>query len=100
MVCSLFDGGDFTSEKEPEQKTVFTSSLRADAVIAAVYRLSRSEAAGLIAAQKVFVSGRMVTSPSKEIPINEPISVRGFGRFKLVDVRKTKKDRLRCTAEI
>ena len=100
VVCSLFDGEDFTSEREPEQKTVFTSSLRADAVIAAVYRLSRSEAAGLIAAQKVFVSGRMVTSPSKEIPINEPISVRGFGRFKLVDVRKTKKDRLRCTAEI
>ena len=53
----------------------------------------------LIDGQKVFAAGRMVTSRSKEIPENVPVSVRGFGRFRLLSVEKTKKERLKCRVE-
>ena len=85
------------SEKS-ESLTVFTSSLRTDALIAAVFSLSRNDAQKLIASEKVFSNGRLVTSPSFTVSENAQISVRGFGRFYLdCPPAETKKGRLRCT---
>ncbi len=85
------------SEKS-EALTVFTSSLRIDALIAAVFSLSRNDAQKTVSSEKVFSNGRLVTSPSFTISENSQISVRGFGRFYLdCPPAETKKGRLRCT---
>ena len=94
-----FPKKDKARKASAEQLTVFTSSTRADALVAAVYRLSRNDAVKLVDGQKVFAAGRMVTSRSKEIPENVSVSVRGFGRFRLLSVEKTKKERLKCRVE-
>ena len=64
-----------------EEFTVNVSSLRADCVVAAVWRLSRGNAEKLFAAQKVFINGRLTESGSAQLKENDVVSVRGTGRF-------------------
>lgn len=80
---------------EPQATEIFAASKRADAVIAAVYNLSRNETSRLIKAEKVFVNSRLVCSISQSLCDNDIVSVRGFGRFVFVkEVKTTKKGRL------
>lgn len=79
----------------PVRYEIIVSSLRADAVISAVYNLSRNDSAKLFAQEKVFVNSRQVNSPSYQLKSGDIVSVRGFGRFIFDSVlRSTKKDRL------
>ncbi len=78
----------------PESSIYTVSSCRADVLISAVYRLSRSEASALFATDRVFVNSRQLTSSSYLAKDGDIFSVRGFGRFSFCNVvRKTKKDR-------
>ena len=79
----------------PKEYEKIVSSLRIDAVISAVYNLSRNDSAKLFAQEKVFVNSRQVSSPSYQLKNGDIISLRGFGRF-IFDkaLRSTKKDRL------
>ena len=100
--CTLLDRlpDNILSElsERSETLTVFTSSLRTDALIAAVFSLSRSDAQKIIASERVFSNGRLITSPSFTVTEGAQISVRGFGRFYLDrPPTETKKGRLRCT---
>lgn len=70
---------DFRPEFSEEQINV--ASERLDALVAAVWRVSRSEAAGLISGEKVMVDGRIAGNLSKKIPEGAKISVRGYGKF-------------------
>lgn len=80
---------------EPESVELIVSSLRLDAVISAVYKLSRKNSCNLINSDKVFINSRQVKNTSCLIKQEDIVSVRGLGRFKLVgELRKTKKDRL------
>ena len=102
VKCTVFDKLPDNILEELSEKsetlTVFTSSLRIDALIAAVFSLSRNDAQKIVASEKVFSNGRLVTSPSVTISENAQISVRGFGRFYLdCPPAETKKGRLRCT---
>lgn len=102
VKCTVFDKLPDNILEELSEKsetlTVFTSSLRIDALIAAVFSLSRNDAQKIVASEKVFSNGRLVTSPSVTISENTQISVRGFGRFYLdCPPAETKKGRLRCT---
>lgn len=102
VKCTVFDKLPDNILEELSEKseilTVFTSSLRIDALIAAVFSLSRNDAQKVVASEKVFSNGRLVTSPSVTISENTQISVRGFGRFYLdCPPAETKKGRLRCT---
>ena len=63
-----------------EQK-VNVASERLDGIIAAVFRLSRSEASALIAAEKVFLDGRTAAGGSSRLTEGMKISVRGMGKF-------------------
>ena len=54
---------------------------QADAVIACVYHLSRSQASLLLRQEKVFVSGKLMQNPSYTCHADDIISVRGYGRF-------------------
>ena len=71
---------------ERRRLSVQLASQRADALIARVYRLSRSEAQALFPAGKVFVSGRLCESPGYTPKPGDILSVRGFGRLRYVGV--------------
>ncbi|NLM83085.1 MAG: hypothetical protein GX189_00030 [Clostridiales bacterium] len=66
---------------EPEEICVNVASERLDALVAAVWRLSRAESQELFYRQKVFVNGRAAENPSAAPQVGDIVSVRGFGRF-------------------
>ncbi len=68
------------------EKTDTVASLRLDAVLAAAFDLSRSEAAELIAAGCVSLNHAVCLQASKEIAEGALLSVRGRGRAKLLQV--------------
>lgn len=80
---------------EPMEQELIVSSRRADALVSAVFKLSRSEASRLFAAGKIFVNSKQTENTSYMVKENDVVSVRGFGRFVAGDtLRQTKKDRL------
>ncbi len=101
VVCSIEkELPEFINEK-PDITVINISSLRLDALIAAVYRLSRNEAAKLISAEKVFINARLETKESKPLNESDVVSVRGKGKFIFEGIeRKTKKDRLVAAVRI
>ena len=79
----------------PQEAQLIVPSLRLDAIISAVFKLSRSESARLFLQDKVFVNSRAVSNSSYQVKENDIISVRGFGRLYYIEtLRSTKKDRL------
>lgn len=57
------------------------ASTRLDSVLACVYGLSRSQAAELFRAEKVFADGRLIANPADPCADGTVVSVRGYGRF-------------------
>ncbi|MGE5379882.1 MAG: RNA-binding protein [Methylocystaceae bacterium] len=83
-------------------KTINTTvaSLRMDAVIAAGFGVPRSEAQKLVEAEKVKLNYLEITKSDRQLQAGDLISVRGYGRLKLVTLDgKSRKDRLRITLE-
>lgn len=77
-----------------EDRELIVSSLRLDVIICAVYNLSRNEAKYLFEGDKVFINGKIISSPSAEPDVSDIISLRGYGRFVFGgELRKTKKNR-------
>ena len=71
------------------------ASLRFDSLISAAYHLSREEGQRLIAAQKVFCNGLIVTRAGAAPKAGDIISVRGYGRFRFLEEQGyTKKGRI------
>ncbi|MBQ9531193.1 MAG: RNA-binding protein [Eubacterium sp.] len=80
---------------EPETKEIIVSSIRADAIISAVYKLSRNEVSSLFNQQRVFINSKTVTKPSVFLKENDIVSVRHKGRFIFCfELRQTKKERI------
>ena len=73
--------GECDIEPAYEECRVNTASDRADGVVAALYKLSRSQAQTLFSQEKVFADGRVVTDCSDRLKEGARISVRGFGKF-------------------
>jgi RNA-binding protein YlmH len=57
------------------------ASERLDALIAAVFHLSRSQCLELFRSGKIVVGGRLYENNSGQPKAGELISVRGYGRF-------------------
>lgn len=75
------------------------SSLRLDVIVKEVYQMSRKDAANYIKANRVKVNFTNVDDPAMSIMADDLISVRGFGRSKVMDLHgKTRKDKLRITS--
>ncbi|EIT85011.1 hypothetical protein A374_11955 [Fictibacillus macauensis ZFHKF-1] len=92
------EGAYLHPEERYVEKAGTVSSLRLDVMIAEVYGLSRSKAAPFITSSKVKVNWRKVEDPSFPLQQGDYISLRGFGRSKLLHVGdKTKKDKWRIT---
>lgn len=63
------------------ERNINVASVRLDAVVGEVYRLSRGNAQELIRLKRVFVNGRICENNSRVLKEDEVISVRGFGKF-------------------
>ena len=82
-------------EAKQELRSDTVSSLRLDAVIAAGFRISRTESARSIAAGHAFVNGVPCEKPDTEVSVGAGIAVRGLGKICLKSVgAPTKKGRL------
>jgi len=79
---------------------IIVPSMRADAVIHAVYKLSRSEASALIKAEKVRVNHVPIGKPSVMLKEGDIVSVRSKGRMILALVGgMTKKGNIKLTVK-
>ena len=72
------------------------ASLRLDAVVAAIFRLSRGQVASLVSGEKVFINWVACTDKGRQVKPGDMVTVRGSGRAKIGEILgSTKKDRLR-----
>lgn len=78
-VCALSDL--VIPERKTEERSAVVSSLRLDAVLAAVMNVSRSIAAEYIKGGRVSLEHRVCENVSQTVAEGKLISVRGFGRF-------------------
>lgn len=70
---------------------VNVASERVDAVIAALYRVSRQKAADVINAERVYINGRIASTAGKLLKEGDRVSVRGTGKFIYDGVNGTSK---------
>ena len=85
----------------PEQTGVNVASERLDALVAAVFKLSRGDSQELFSKERVFANGKLITSASYSPHEGDIISVRSLGRFRYDGVdRETKRGRLRVLVRI
>ena len=83
-----------------QRMNLVCASLRTDAVVGAITKLSRQKAADLIAGGKVKINHRLTSSNSALLKEDDLISIRGFGRFILRgEGAKTRKDRLHISVD-
>lgn len=79
----------------------FITSLRLDSVISSTFNLSRKESMNIINSGSIKVNFEVIEKSSKEIEEGDMISVKGFGRFILHEVRgRSKSDRFICIIRI
>ncbi|MDE6182172.1 MAG: hypothetical protein K2F59_03090 [Eubacteriales bacterium] len=78
-----------------EEKTIIVSSLRLDSVLGHSFNLARGKIANIIKGEKAFLNWALETNVSKIVKENDIITLRGFGRIKILEITgKTKKDRI------
>ncbi len=83
-----------------EQRTVSVASLRVDALVSGVFRLSRAKASEAIRGGKCRVNWKVVEDPSRTLEEGDTVSLRGWGRFRVDAVEgKTKKGRFLVRVE-
>ncbi|MDS9470511.1 RNA-binding protein [Sporosarcina pasteurii] len=72
------------------------SSMRLDAVIAAITNMSRQKAVSLVRSDKVRVNWVSQSDVAMELFEEDVLSIRGFGRFKIISIEgRTRKDKIR-----
>ncbi len=79
-----------------ETKDITVTSLRADNVIGHVYPLSRSNVTELIKSNRLKVNWQVIDKKDYSLEVGDTISVRGFGRFILIEENgETKKGKIK-----
>lgn len=101
VKCEIIDKLPDIAIKKPEITSINVASERLDAVVAAVYKMSRGDSQALFAHGKVFVNSRITENTDYKLNEGSVISVRGFGRFIYEGiVKETKKGRLFVSVRI
>ena len=101
VSCEICDSIPENALPQPKEDVVIVSSLRLDVGISGIYNISRTKSSALVDGEKVFINGRLITSSSKNIELGDTVSVRGYGRFRYVDILgDTRKGRTRILCEI
>lgn len=86
---------------ELQKESVLSSSERIDAVISAIYNLSRSQSIVLFRGKKVYLNGRLCENNSYVIKSGDIVSIRGYGKFEYCGVsHSTRKGRLSLNLSI
>ncbi|PLT34285.1 RNA-binding protein [Bacillus sp. V5-8f] len=86
------------TDEQWDEQTITVSSTRIDAMISSVTNISRQKAQALIASGKVKLNFKQTDSSSDECLEGDILSVRGFGRCKILSIDgKTKKDKWKVT---
>ena len=89
------------SKDEYQEKEVLVSSLRLDAFLSSILKLSRSQAAALVEKKLVQVNYHIVEKSDYQVKIGDLISVRRFGRIILLKENgQTKKDKIKLTVQL
>lgn len=95
VKCTVTQDFRCIPEEEPEVVNVQVQSLRADALLAKTYNMSREKSLEMFRAGKVYVNGRLCENNSRMIKVGETINARGFGKFTLMgEPRETRKGKL------
>ncbi len=91
--------GEFElKEPKTEEKSFTVPSLRLDVIAGGAFNIARGKIKNIIESERVFVNFVTETSVSKNINENDIITVRGFGRIKVLSVNgRTKKERISIT---
>ena len=98
LHLSILDEIPKMPESEGSRFSAVVSSLRLDGVIAAAYRLSRSESAELIRAGLVKVDHAVCERVDAVVRENALFSIRGKGRIRLISIDgMTRKQRIGIT---
>ena len=64
-----------------EEISIIVPSLRLDNIVSDLAKTSRSKAVQIINQERVFVNGQNETKLSKQLKLNDVITIRGKGRF-------------------
>ena len=89
------------SKDEYQEKEVLVSSLRLDAFLSSILKLSRSQATALVEKKLVQVNYHIVEKSDYQVKIGDLISVRRFGRIVLLKENgQTKKDKKKLTVQL
>lgn len=84
----------WTEQQYGMEQQAIVSSLRLDTIIAAVCRISRTKSAQLVRLDKCKVNWQTINQPDYSVTIGDVISIRGYGRIRLDEVREaTRKGR-------
>lgn len=85
-------------EPDLEKMTFTVASLRLDAVVSEGLRLSRNKVLEPIRAGQCRLNWKIETNPAAQLAEGDMIALKGFGRFKLLEVGgKSRKDRIYVT---
>lgn len=79
--CRQTEGADKLPKRKLMAQEENVASLRCDGIIAAVWKLSRSQSLELFRQKKVFVNGRLQENNSYALKEGDVISARGHGKF-------------------
>lgn len=101
VTVSVVDAPPDTALTLPDATAVTVASERLDALLAAVFKLSREKAKTAIERELCAINGRVTTKPDTVLKAGETVSLRGSGRF-LFDgfLAETKKGKLRVAVRI
>lgn len=86
------------NEKTLQEHTITVASPRLDAVLSAVFPLSRSKVVPLIQSGKCKLNWKVEENPSVLVGVDDTLSLRGYGRVHVLAVEgRTKRGRIRLT---
>lgn len=88
------------AEAESKEFHIIVASMRADGIISAAFRLSRSASLQFIKAERVKLNHRLLLKQAKELKEGDLISIRGKGRMQIVEqTGKTRKGNIKLTVK-
>lgn len=97
VSCQQIPLENFDYKPKLIEKEGIISSLRLDAILSDVYKLSRSSAQKLIIEGSAFVNSRKIMQNAYSCQDGDIISVRHFGKFQIeTEGKLTKKGRIKC----
>lgn len=88
----------FTAERKTEDVSAVAASMRLDALVGAVFSMSRSDAKSLVEAAQTEVNYITEDRPDRTVAPGDVVSVRGYGKFAVGDeTGGTKSGKIRVT---